>query len=153
MPEENFMKEESDFTYERYLIQREYRPENDIPDDDLLPHDTRITQGISELDEGDHEDYIAQDDTVMGDATGDTDMGDATGNTDMDEVALEGTSRGQTALDDAPLDGKALDDAPLPDVPDADAIQPGSPVDGSAPDPDAMPGIDLLNGFDGDENS
>lgn len=148
MPDENFMKEESDFTYERYLIQREYRPENDIPDDDLLPHDTRITQGISELDEGDHEDYIAQDDTVMGDATGDTDMGDATGNTDMDEVVLEGTS-----LDDAPLDGKALDDAPLPDVPDADAIQPGSPVDGSAPDPDAMPGIDLLNGFDGDENS
>lgn len=105
MPNEDFMKEESDFTYDRYLIQREYRPENDIPADDLLPHDTRITQGISESDEGRNEDYTA------------------------------------------------LDDTTLPDVPDADVIQPGSPIDGSAPDPDAMPGIDLLNGFDGDENS
>lgn len=109
--DDDFLKEESDFAYDRYLIQREYRAENDIPDDDLLPHDTRITQGISE---------------------------------------------GEDQGEDEPLynyneDIQALYDAPLPDIPDADEIQPGSPVDANAPDPDAMPGIDVLNGFDGDE--
>lgn len=105
MPDKDFIKEESDFAYDRYLIQREYRPENDIPFDDLLPHDTRITQGISESDEGNNKDPLAPENTT------------------------------------------------IPEVPDADTIQPGSPVDECAPDPDAMPGIDLLNGFDGDENS
>lgn len=101
--DDDFLKEQSDFAYDRYLIQREYRAENDIPDDDLLPHDTRITQGISEGDSSDNE------------------------------------------------EAQALEESPLPDVPDADKLQPGSPVDAVAPDPDAMPGVDLLNGFDGDE--
>ena len=43
-------KTSADFEYERYELLKEYRPENDIPDDDLLPHDTRIAQGISEQD-------------------------------------------------------------------------------------------------------
>lgn len=38
----------ADFEYERYELLKEYRPENDIPSDDLLPHDTRVAQGISE---------------------------------------------------------------------------------------------------------
>lgn len=41
-------KTAADYEYERYEILKGYRPENDIPDADLLPHDTRITQGISE---------------------------------------------------------------------------------------------------------
>lgn len=91
-------KNSADFEYERYKLLKEYRPENDISFDDLLPHDTRIVQGISEPE-----------------ATFDS------------------------------------EDDPLPDVPDADAIQKDSPVDPVAPDPDAMHGTDLLNGFDGDE--
>ncbi|WP_068787089.1 hypothetical protein [Paenibacillus phocaensis] len=91
-------KTSADFEYERYELLKEYRSENDIPADDLLPHDTRVAQGISE--------------------------------------------------EDAPL----MDpEDPFPDVPDADAIQKDSPIDPVAPDPDAMHGTDLLNGFDGDE--
>lgn len=41
-------------------------------------------------------------------------------------------------------------DQALENVPDADVIAPGSPVDPSAP-PDFIHGTDLLNGFDGDE--
>ncbi|WP_334073497.1 MULTISPECIES: hypothetical protein [Paenibacillus] len=92
--------------YERYNLLKEHRAENDIPGDDLLPHDTRITQSLSE--------------------SGDESAGDA--------------EYGAGALD------------PLPDVPDADAIQQDSPVDPSAPDPDAMHGTDLLNGYDGDDS-
>ncbi|WP_379316094.1 hypothetical protein [Paenibacillus puldeungensis] len=40
----------------------------------------------------------------------------------------------------------------LPDVPDADEIEMNSPVDPVAPDPDAMHGTDLLNGYDGDDD-
>ncbi|RCX20562.1 hypothetical protein DFP94_103293 [Fontibacillus phaseoli] len=101
----DYPKTEGDQAYERYIIQREYRAENDIPDNDLLPHDTVITQGLSEP--ADNQDK---------------------------ETELQ-----------------AENDA-LPDVPDADEIQPGSPVDQAAPDPDAMHGTDLLNGFDGDES-
>ncbi|MGG6314281.1 hypothetical protein [Paenibacillus macerans] len=91
-------KTSADFEYERYELLKEYRSENDIPDDDLLHHDTRMIQGISE--------------------------------------------------DDRQSEG--LYDT-LPDVPDADAVQKDSPVDPAAPDPDAMHGTDLINGFDGDE--
>lgn len=35
----------------------------------------------------------------------------------------------------------------LESVPDADLVQPDSPVDPAAPDPDALHGTDLLNGF------
>ncbi|WP_247681724.1 hypothetical protein [Paenibacillus sp. Marseille-P2973] len=101
MPE--YPKTEGDQAYERYQLLGDYRDENDIPGDDLLPHDTRITQSLSE---------------PSGEAA------------DTDELLAEDS---------------------LPDVPDADEIQPGSPVDQVAPDPDAMHGTDLLNGFDGDE--
>lgn len=99
----DYPKTEGDQAYERYQLLGDYRAENDIPDDDLLPHDTRITQSLSEP---------------------------AEEVSDTDELQMEDF---------------------LPDVPDADEIQPGSPVDQAAPDPDAMHGTDLLNGFDGDE--
>ncbi|UPK47687.1 hypothetical protein [Paenibacillus pabuli] len=38
----------------------------------------------------------------------------------------------------------------LESVPDADLIQPNSPVDPAAPDPDALHGTDLLNGAGAD---
>lgn len=42
-----------DQEYEQYKILADYDPENDIPSDDLLPHDTRITQSLSSYgDEG-----------------------------------------------------------------------------------------------------
>ncbi|MEF2967624.1 hypothetical protein V3851_17485 [Paenibacillus sp. M1] len=99
----DFPKTEGDFVYERYNLERDNRAENDIPGDDLLPHDTRITQGLSERGAGEE---------------GDADY---------------------------------LADTALPDVPDADEIERDTPVDQVAPDPDAMHGTDLLNGFDGDE--
>lgn len=47
--------------YERYNLLKGYRPENDIPGDDLLPHDTRITQSLS--DPGDEPDARGANDT------------------------------------------------------------------------------------------
>ncbi|WP_083677900.1 hypothetical protein [Paenibacillus sp. FSL R7-0337] len=47
--------------------------------------------------------------------------------------------------------GEAEESAPLEDVPDADELVPGSSVDPVSPDPDAMPGTDVLNGSNGDE--
>lgn len=43
-----------------------------------------------------------------------------------------------------------LAEPPLESVPDADLVQPGSPVDPAAPDPDALHGTDLLNGAGAD---
>ncbi|WP_052410078.1 hypothetical protein [Paenibacillus durus] len=40
---------------------------------------------------------------------------------------------------------------PLEDIPDADEIQAGSPVDPAAPSLDAMPGTDVLNGSTGED--
>ncbi|MGZ7442022.1 hypothetical protein [Paenibacillus sp. TH7-28] len=100
-------KTAADFVYERYGLLAENRPENDIPDDDLLHHDTRVAQGISEnADEDDQSNITNPPDLLFGE---------------------------------------------LPDVPDADAIQKDSPVDPVSPDPNAMHGTDLLNGYDGDE--
>ncbi|GAA0136638.1 hypothetical protein YSY43_34790 [Paenibacillus sp. YSY-4.3] len=96
--------EAADHEYKRYQVLREYRPENDIPGDDLLPHDTRITQALSE------------DDTASGEH-------------------VEGMR----------------DSSDFPDVPDADEIAANSPADPAAPDPDIVPGIDILNGYDGEE--
>lgn len=95
--------EAADHEYERYQVLREYRPENDIPGDDLLPHDTRITQALSEDGPGDN------------------------------------------------LDA-ARENNDFPDVPDADEIAANSPIDPAAPDPNVVPGIDVLNGYSGEEN-
>lgn len=105
----DYPRNEGDQAYERYNLQGEYRSENDIPDDDLLPHDTRITQSLSEP---------------------------------------AGDSRLENRSDRDELQNAEA----LPDVPDADEIQKDSPVDQAAPDPDAMHGTDLLNGYDGDES-
>lgn len=48
----DYPKTEGDFAYERYETLKGYRPENDIPGDDLLPHDSRVTQSLSEDDRG-----------------------------------------------------------------------------------------------------
>lgn len=37
-----------DRMFEQYELLAEYDPENDIPSDDLLPHDTRVTQSLSD---------------------------------------------------------------------------------------------------------
>ncbi|WP_139331891.1 hypothetical protein [Paenibacillus amylolyticus] len=50
-----------------------------------------------------------------------------------------------TAVDEPELDSR-LAETPLESVPDADLLQPNSPVDPAAPDPDALHGTDLLNG-------
>lgn len=56
----NIDKNSADFEYERYKLLKEYRPENDIPGDDLLPHDTRIVQGISEPNDA----FVSEDDPL-----------------------------------------------------------------------------------------
>lgn len=40
-----------DQEYEQYKILADYSPENDIPSDDLLPHDSRSTQSLSSYEE------------------------------------------------------------------------------------------------------
>ncbi|GGG02564.1 hypothetical protein [Paenibacillus aceti] len=45
---DEYPKTTGDHVYEQYKLLAEYRFENDIPRDDALPFDTRITQGISE---------------------------------------------------------------------------------------------------------
>ncbi|GGH12556.1 hypothetical protein [Paenibacillus segetis] len=97
-------KTPADYEYERYVLLKGYRPENDIPDADLLPHDTRVTQGISEEDESSTATY-------------------------EDHSSIEG----------------------LQDVPSADDIMENTPVDPAAPDSDIMHGIDLLNGYNGED--
>lgn len=54
-----------------------------------------------------------------------------------------------TAVGEPELDSR-LAETPLESVPDADLLQPNSPVDPAAPDPDALHGIDLLNGAGAD---
>ncbi|SDD04522.1 hypothetical protein SAMN05428987_3927 [Paenibacillus sp. CF095] len=54
-----------------------------------------------------------------------------------------------TAVDEPELDLR-LAETPLESVPDADLLQPNSPVDPAAPDPDALHGTDLLNGAGAD---
>lgn len=99
---DDYPKTTGDLVYEQYKLLAEYRFENDIPRDDALPFDTRITQGISE-------------------------PGPEHSSSDDREESF-------------------------PDVPDADAIQSDTPVDPATPDIDTtMHGIDLLNGYNGDE--
>ena len=43
------------------------------------------------------------------------------------------------------------EELPLEDIPDADDLNPGSRVDPVSPDPDAMPGTDVLNGSSGED--
>ncbi|WP_440117012.1 hypothetical protein [Paenibacillus sp. QZ-Y1] len=54
-----------------------------------------------------------------------------------------------TAVEEQELDSR-LTETPLESVPDADLVQPNSPVDPAAPDPDALHGTDLLNGAGAD---
>ncbi|WP_340021528.1 hypothetical protein MHI24_21335 [Paenibacillus sp. FSL K6-1096] len=51
---------------------------------------------------------------------------------------------------DEELTDEAVEEPALADVPDADELAPGSRVDPVSPDPDAMPGTDVLNGSNGD---
>ncbi|PQP83019.1 hypothetical protein C0Q44_16860 [Paenibacillus sp. PCH8] len=54
-----------------------------------------------------------------------------------------------TNAEEPELDSR-LAETPLESVPDADVLQPNSPVDPAAPDPDALHGTDLLNGAGAD---
>ncbi|MGN7411258.1 hypothetical protein [Paenibacillus sp. SAF-068] len=65
-----------------------------------------------------------------------------TGDSDLTPVAA-------TAMEEPELDSR-LAETPLESVPDADLLQPNSPVDPAAPDPDALHGTDLLNGAGAD---
>lgn len=54
-----------------------------------------------------------------------------------------------TTVEDEELESRLAEPA-LESVPDADLLQPNSPVDPAAPDPDALHGTDLLNGAGAD---
>ena len=54
--------------------------------------------------------------------------------------------------DDESLQDDPDEELPLEDIPDADEIDPGSAVDPVSPDLDAMPGTDVLNGSNGEED-
>lgn len=66
---------------------------------------------------------------------------------EMEESELSPVS--SSAVDEEGLESR-LTETPLESVPDADLVQPGSPVDPAAPDPDALHGTDLLNGAGAD---
>lgn len=53
---------------------------------------------------------------------------------------------------DDPAGAETEAEDPLPDVPDADELQPNSPVDPASPPEDEPHGTDLLNGSTGDED-
>lgn len=53
---------------------------------------------------------------------------------------------------DDPAGAETEAEDPLPDVPDADELQPGSPVDPASPPEDEPHGTDLLNGSTGEED-
>lgn len=61
-----------------------------------------------------------------------------------------GLSEGAIDYADDEVTGEDWDD-PLEDVPDADEIQAGSPVDPVSPSLDAVPGTDVLNGSTGED--
>lgn len=117
----DYPKTEGDFAYERYETLKEYRPENDIPGDDLLPHDTRITQSLSEGDQD-----------VRSRAVDHQATNEIVNEQDAEQDAYE-------PLPDVP-DADAIQQDSPPDraAPDPDAI-------------DAMHGTDLLNGYSGDD--
>ncbi|MFE6075188.1 hypothetical protein ACFVQB_12000 [Paenibacillus sp. NPDC057886] len=54
-----------------------------------------------------------------------------------------------TATEEPELESRTAEPS-LESVPDADLIQPNSPVDPAAPDPNALHGTDLLNGAGAD---
>ncbi|QUL55857.1 hypothetical protein KDC22_04735 [Paenibacillus tritici] len=58
---------------------------------------------------------------------------------------------GAEGSDEGELTDEADEPAPLEDVPDADELVPGSRIDPVSPDPDAMPGTDVLNGSSGED--
>ncbi|NQX47470.1 hypothetical protein HQN87_19230 [Paenibacillus tritici] len=58
---------------------------------------------------------------------------------------------GEDGSDEGELTDEADEPAPLEDVPDADELVPGSRIDPVSPDPDAMPGTDVLNGSSGED--
>lgn len=66
---------------------------------------------------------------------------------DMEDSEL--TPVAASAVDEKGLESR-LTETPLESVPDADLVQPDSPVDPAAPDPDALHGTDLLNGAGAD---
>lgn len=53
---------------------------------------------------------------------------------------------------DDPADAETEAEDPLPDVPDADELQPDTPVDPASPPEDEPHGTDLLNGSTGEED-
>ncbi|MEO2205153.1 hypothetical protein ABGV42_15575 [Paenibacillus pabuli] len=65
-----------------------------------------------------------------------------TDETDLPPVAA-------TTIEEEELESRLAEPA-LESVPDADLLQPNSPVDPAAPDPDALHGTDLLNGAGAD---
>ncbi|WP_239713009.1 hypothetical protein [Paenibacillus sp. 19GGS1-52] len=69
-----------------------------------------------------------------------------------------GLAGGSIDIEDEPLEDEEEsfededEDLPLEDVPDADDIEPDSAVDPASPPIDVMPGIDVLNGSQGEED-
>lgn len=125
--EDPIAKTYGDRMFEQYEILASYDPENDIPSDDLLPHDTRISQSLSDEDNVDDVDNVA----------------DVNNEDNVDDADRSNVRQGSQET--------ALEEDTLPDVPDADDIQPGSPPDPAAPEMEAMHGTDLINGAGADE--
>lgn len=166
-----FNKTEADFVYERYNKMREASAEQDIPLEELTVQEKPVDwDGV--VDDG-------SDPALVGDPllAADIDLNTpepALGRradrvtsltspppSERDEI-LE--SDAVFAAEAAGLTGSAIDYAdeeelmddeeeelPLEDVPDADDIEPGTAIDPVSPPIDVMPGTDVLNGSNGEE--
>lgn len=143
-----------DLVHKQYEKMDPLDPMTDIPEDDLKNVGTYTRQSLSSED-ADHSGF-SQDEAGPANAQN----GDGL---NPDTSALEawratGAERDnrtlgeESAVNDEPLrqsNSPVSEDAPLQDVPDADEIQAGSPVDPATPSGIDQHGIDLLNGVGG----
>lgn len=177
-----FNKTEADFTYERYDLMSDYSPEQDIPDGDLAMTSALASHKRAGAIPVDFDGVVdnGSDPELAGDEYLAADIGlnvppfETSSRTDRDARRIVSSpapdrdelleSDASFAADAAGLTGASvelgaspeadadLEEHPLEDIPDADEVMAGTPVDPAAPSIDAMPGIDVLNGSNGEDD-
>lgn len=166
-----FNKTEADFVYERYSKMGGVSSEQDIPVEELQAHekpvdwDGVVDDGSDPALEGDP--ILAADidlnapEPALGRRADRVNSMTSPPPSERDEVlesdalfAAEAAGLAGSAIDYADNEELIDDDdeeLPLEDIPDADEIEPGTAIDPVSPPIDAMPGTDVLNGSNGDE--
>lgn len=168
----DFNKTEADFVYERYSKMGGVSSEQDIPLEELparekpVDWDDVVDDGSDPVLEGDR--ILAADidlnapEPALGRRADRVTSITSPPPSERDEVlesdailAAEAAGLAGSAMDYAD-DEELIDDdeeeLPLEDIPDADEIEPGTAIDPVSPPIDAMPGTDVLNGSNGEDD-